>query len=299
MKAPLTAELRGQLQRIQQQLNTCQQVKLKLKRPLVKKLLQWCDEWDLEVNLWPGAPECVFDQRLIQQIEILLQAEGLPPLSFSASGKSTTEQAAVGLAEDKNLREAPSEQRLLVSLLNAKGLHPAGLQQTPTRLILDVALDQLALDAFNGLLVVENLDSFYLLEQSVWSELQSAQTLVVYRGHGQEARGCKHLKQRWQGSGKPLVYYGDFDAKGMSIALHEGYNQLLLPSADFLQQQASDLHQPAEQLLYQQSLQKHRDQLPDNHPLRPLLQLQLQQKGLKQQWFGTQPLQVYSLYKVE
>ena len=299
MKAPLTAELRGQLQRIQQQLNTCQQVKLKLKRPLVKKLLQWCDEWDLEVNLWPGAPECVFDQRLIQQIETLLQAEGLPPLSFSASGKSTTEQAVVGLAEDKNLREAPREQRVLVSLLNTTSQHPAGLQQAPTRLILDVALDQLALDTFNTLLVVENLDSFYLLEQSVWPELLSAQTLVVYRGHGQEARGCKHLKQRWQSSGKPLVYYGDFDAKGISIALHEGYNQLLLPSADFLQQQASDLHQPAEQLLYQQSLQKHRDQLPDNHPLRPLLQLQLQQKGLKQQWFGTQPLQVYSLYKVE
>lgn len=162
-----------------------------------------------------------------------------------------------------------------------------------------MALDQLVLDRFNGLLVVENLDSFYLLEQSVWPELQSAQTLVVYRGHGQEARGCKHLKQRWQGSGKPLVYYGDFDAKGMSIALHEGYNQLLLPSADFLLQQASDLHQPAAQLPYQQSLQQHRDQLPTNHPLQPLLEIQLQQKGLKQQWFGAQPLQLYPLYKME
>lgn len=299
MKAPLTAELRGQLQRIQQQLKTCQQVALKLNRPVVKKLLHWCDEWDIYVEQWPGARECVFDLALIQQIEALLQAEGLPPLAFSARGKTTSEQAVVGLAEDKNLREAPSEQRVLVSLLNTKGLHPAGLQQTPTRLILDVALDQLALDALSCLLVVENLDSFYLLEQSAWPELQSAQTLVVYRGHGQEAKGCKHLKQQWRDLGRLLVYYGDFDAKGMSIALHEGYNHLLLPTADFLQQQAIPLHQPAAQLPYQQSLQQHWDQLPDNHPLRPLLELQLQQKGLKQQWFGTQQLQLYPLYKME
>lgn len=296
-KPPLTPALRTQLQRIQQQLKTQPQVTWKLKGPVIKQLLHWCDAWDLEVNLWPGGKECVFDRPFMQRVAQLLQDEGLPPLGFAVSGKTSLQQAEAGLEEHKGVREAPSIHRVLASLSNSAQLQPRGLKHTSPRLELDLDWRQLDATTFDALLVVENLDCFYQFNTPDALPLPEAlqQALVVYRGHGHEAKGCKALKDAWALLGKPRIYLGDFDAKGVSIALHEGYSHLLLPELTGLQQQASGLHQPAEQLAYQLALQRHLDTLPDAHPLRPLLQLLLSQKGLKQQWFQA-PLQSVPLH---
>lgn len=296
-KPALTPALRTQLQRIQQQLKTRPQVTWKLKGPVIKQLLHWCDAWDLEVNLWPGGKECVFDRPFLQRVEQLLQDEGLPPLGFTASGKTSLQQAVAGLDEHKGVREPPSAHRVLVSLPAPERLQLRGLTQPARRLELDLDWRQLDATAFDALLVVENLDCFYQFNTPDALPLPEAlqQALIVYRGHGHEAKGCKALKDAWGQLDKPRIYLGDFDAKGVSIALHEGYSQLLLPELAGLQQQARALHQPDAQVNDLPTLRAHLNNLPDDHPLRPLLQLLLNQKGLKQQWFQA-PLKSIALY---
>ncbi|SFX66322.1 DUF7281 domain-containing protein [Marinospirillum alkaliphilum] len=295
----LTPALRSLLQRIQQQLKTHDRVTWRIKGPVVKQLLVWCDAWDIEVGLWPDGRECVFDRAFIQRVQQLLLDEKLPPLAFDASGKSSLQQAEAGLEEHKGVRAAPTAARVLVSLPNQQGLLPYGVSQLHARLELDLDWQQLDEKAFDALVVVENLDCFYQFNTPDALELPQAlqPALILYRGHGHEARGCKALKSAWARLGKPCIYLGDFDAKGVSIALHEGYRQLLLPEWPGLQQQANALHQPPEQLDYLPALQRHLDGLPEDHPLQPVLSLLLSDhKGLKQQWFKNHPLQLYPLY---
>lgn len=296
-KPALTPALRTQLQRIQQQLKTQPQVTWKLKGPVIKQLLHWCDAWDLDVNLWPGGKECVFDRPFLLRVEQLLRDEGLPPLGFIASGKTSQQQAMAGLEEHKSVREAPSVHRVLVSLPCPETLQLPGLMQPTQRLELDLDWRQLDAAAFGALLVVENLDCFYQFNTPDAVPLPEGlqQALIVYRGHAHEAKGCKALKESWAALGKPRIYLGDFDAKGVSIALHEGYSHLLLPEAAWLQQQARALHQPDAQVNELAALRTHLHKLPDDHPLRPLLQLLLNQKGLKQQWYSS-PLQLTALH---
>lgn len=83
------------------------------------------------------------------------------------------------------------------------------------------------------------------------------------------------------------MYVGDFDVKGVTLALDNSATHLLLPDIEWLAENATPLHVPAEQLPYQRRLHKHLSGLPSVHPLREYLTLLLEkQRGLKQQWLG-------------
>ena len=132
---------------------------------------------------------------------------------------------------------------------------------------------------------VENLDSFYAFNPNISALSGYANPLIAYRGDRHYGGGFAHLAEVWRKTRRPHLYAGDFDAKGVTLALDSGATHLLLPDMAWLTQHATPLHQPAGQLPYQRRLRQLHVGLSPQHPLRPYLTLLEKQRGLKQQWF--------------
>lgn len=297
MSFTLSPRVRRSLKEIQQKLHPGQpQVRCSLKSATMQQFLRWCQEHEVHLGARQQQEELLVDKLLLVQVEKTLAELGQQPLNPSKTLVTREDQARVGIDEFKNQGETPREARLLVSLPPQFASLGAICLQAPPRVFIDLDWRDLDLNSFDLLLVVENLDSFYSLqdpEQLLALNLQ--RPLLVYRGDQVYAKAVKRLKSCCQDLGKPCVYLGDFDAKGVNIALNEGYSHLLLPPLSFLKQQAVTLHQPAEQLRYQKSLRAKLQALGQEHPLAGYLQLLInEQRGLKQQSFPKQDLQLWA-----
>lgn len=285
---PLSSGARKMLRGIQQKLKTQLQIDKPLSSPTLQEILAWCREYQLHEGGRCGSKHFTFDALFLKQIEKTLQQLGQQPLVSDSQLLTREDQAASGLDEYKQQGEKPREQRILVNLPSRDETSVTELLlQSPARLVLDLDWRQLDLTPFTQLLVIENLDSFYSYAEGGYGlPEQLGQALMVYRGDQLYAAGLKQLKNCWRDTGKPCIYLGDFDAKGVNIALNEGYSHLLLPPLAFLKNKAAALHQPEQQLLYQKSLRQKLQQLPTSHPLVAYLRLLVnEQRGLKQQWF--------------
>ena len=167
----------------------------------------------------------------------------------------------------------PRQQRVLLKLNTAAAA--VGLAVD----VIDIDWQQLSLTQFDVLLVVENLDCFYQLHAFIL-QLPYTQPLIIYRGDKLYSKGCKALKAAWLKQNKPTLYFGDFDAKGVSIALNEGYSAMLLPDFATLQQHASTAMLPDKQLSFIANI-KAKTVTSEFQPYQQLLCQQL--KGLRQQ----------------
>ena len=298
MSTSLSPGARRMLRAIQQQLRQRQgRVSKPLKSPTLQEILNWCREQDIHEGQRRGSREFTFDLLLLGQIDKVLRQLGHQPLQPSETPVTREDQATLGLDEFKNQGERPREQRLLVNLPAPTGVLDAVCLNPQSRLFADLDWRDLDLTAFAQLLVVENLDSFYSLQQpdSCLPKLLD-QALLVYRGDQQYASGLRQLKTCWRATGKACIYLGDFDAKGVNIAVNEGYSHLLLPPLAVVQQEAAALHQPEQQLRYQKSLREKLQRLGGQHPLAPYLKLLIQeQRGLRQQWFSAAELELLPL----
>jgi len=297
MSQALSSGARKMLRGIQQKLKTRLQVDKPLTSPVVQEILAWCREYQLHEGSRCGTKQFTFDALFLKQIEKTLAQLGQQPLDLETQPGNREEQAASGLDEYKQQGEKPREQRILVKLPTAGDAITEVLLEPPRRITLDLDWRQVDLTRFQQLLVVENLDSFYSYAEGEYGlPEQLNQALVVYRGDQLYASGLKQLKNCWRDTGKPCLYLGDFDAKGVNIALNEGYSHLLLPPLSFLKDKAAALHQPEQQLLYQKSLRQKLQQLSTKHPLTAYLRLLVnEQRGLKQQWFRETRLELLPL----
>ncbi|MCK2183105.1 DUF7281 domain-containing protein [Halomonas getboli] len=249
----------------------------------VAEIVAWCRGWDIEPGARLNRVRLRLDRELLEAIDAELEVQGQPPLVAELSGLTTAEQAEHGQQEAKSVREAPRESRVLVSL-------PAGASRpgiaSGVRECLDVDWRTITLDAFDALVQVENLDSFYAFTAHLPALSAYQRPLVVYRGDRHYGGGFARLAGAWSASGRPHAYAGDFDLKGLDIALASGATELLLPPLVWLRQHATAAHVPASQEPYREWLRRHRATLPETHPLRGYLALLLdEQRGLKQQWF--------------
>lgn len=142
----------------------------------------------------------------------------------------------------------------------------------------------LTLGAFGALVQVENLDSFYTFNPNISALSGYAQPLIAYRGDSHYGGGFAHLAEIWRKTRRPHLYAGDFDAKGVTLALDSGATHLLLPDMAWLSQYATPCTSPPGSSLPTAAAPLHVS-LPPQHPLRPYLTLLEKQRGLKQQWF--------------
>ena len=254
----------------------------KPRRQWVDDVVAWCHQHDIDLATRINSKALRFDAILLSQINDVLESARLAPLGRSLSGLTSSAQAKEGMEEDKATRESPRARRVLVSFLPQL---TTGLANEP-RAIRDVDVLGLKLSAFNALVQVENLDSFYEFSPELPAISDYANPLVVYRGDSHYGGGFALLAEAWHKTHRPHIYAGDFDVKGVTLALDSNATHLLLPNIEWLSQNATPLHVSAEQFPYQRRLRKHLAGLPSAHPLRDYLTLLLEkQRGLKQQWF--------------
>ena len=274
----LTSGARRLLRDVAQQLRS-KPVVPKERRKVVNEVVAWLDEQHIDPGSRLTHARLRFDRELLAQVEGALALSGEAPLEINLSGLSTIEQARFGNREQKSLREKPREHRVLVSL-------PAVVRPDVAERQRDfVDLDWRDLDkrAFDTLIQLENLDSFYAFEALPDC---SPRPLVAYRGDSHYGGGFAKLATAWAASTKPHLYCGDFDAAGIHNAISSSATRLLLPPLDWLDQHATGAQLAPEQQKYQATLRQRLATLPEDHPLVGYLKLLLgEQRGLLQQWF--------------
>ncbi|UEQ04896.1 hypothetical protein LMS44_03265 [Halomonas profundus] len=254
----------------------------KPRRQWVDDVVAWCHQHDIDLAMRINGKALRFDATLLAQINDVLESARIAPLGRSLSGLTSSAQAKEGVEENKASRESPRARRVLVSFPPQP---TTGLANEP-RAIRDVDVMGLKLSAFSALIQVENLDSFYKFTPDISALSGYANPLIAYRGDSHYGGGFALLAEAWRKTHRPHIYAGDFDVKGVTLALDSGATHLLLPSIEWLTQNATPLHVPAEQFTYQRRLRKHLAALPSAHTLREYLTLLLEkQRGLKQQWF--------------
>ncbi|GED23531.1 DUF7281 domain-containing protein [Halomonas halmophila] len=286
MTDTLDKRTHGWLGDIQDRLRRQPYVEKSLELGACQAFMAWCDQHDLDLEFYQRHQVLRFDRQLMRKVQALLESLGQLPLGESTSGRTTAEQARASHQEDKAQREGPRAHRVLLNM-PATTARPGMAHRE--REILDVDWRELDLSAFDVLLMIENLDSFYEPAVALDALADHARPLVVYRGDRHYGGGFRELARAWATTGKPLLGLGDFDPRGLRIVLGSGATGLLLPPLAWLQENATRAHVPAEQLPDQPALRKHRDQLPAAHPLGDYLALLLdEQRGLKQQWFTSQ-----------
>ena len=251
---------------------------------VVEEVIAWCEAHDIEPGPRLTHGRLRLDRDLLERIDDTLGALGHPRLEDTLAGLTSAEQARLGNLEHKSVREAPRRQRVLASL-PACDPRP-GLANRP-RDFLDLDRREIALEAFDVLLQVENLDSFYAFDPAIPALAGWSRPLVLYRGDRHYGGGFAALAADWSATGRPHLYLGDFDAAGLHNALGSGTTHLLLPPLAFMSNRASGEQLPADQMPLQASLRDHAARLPADHPLaRHLAVLLGEQRGLLQQWFG-------------
>lgn len=254
----------------------------KPRRQWVDDVVAWCHQHDIDLATRINGKTLRFDAALLAQIDDVLESARIAPLGRSLSGLTSSAQAKEGVEEDKTTRESPRARRVLVSFPP----QPTTGLANESRSIRDVDVQALKLSAFSTLIQVENLDSFYEFSPQLTALGGYANPLVVYRGDSHYGGGFALLAEAWHKTRRPHIYAGDFDVKGVTLALDSNATHLLLPNIEWLSQHATPLHVPVEQFPYQRSLRKLLAVLPSVHPLRAYLTLLLEkQRGLKQQWF--------------
>ncbi|AJY52096.1 DUF7281 domain-containing protein [Halomonas sp. KO116] len=257
----------------------------KPRRQWVDDVVAWCHQHDIDLATRINSKALRFDAALLAQINDVLESARIAPLGRSLSGLTSSAQAKEGVEEDKATRESPRARRVLVSFPSQP---VAGLANEP-HAIRDVDVLGLKLSAFSTLIQVENLDSFYEFSPDIPALRGYTNPLVVYRGDSHYGGGFALLAEAWHKTRRTHIYAGDFDVKGITLALDSNATHFLLPTIEWLTQNATPLHVPAEQFPYQRRLRKHLAALPSAHPLREYLKLILEkQRGLKQQWLGGQ-----------
>lgn len=272
-----------QLNRIKQELRRTPQVERKRSGKAVQEIEAWCAEYDIELGVYRLSNILRFEPPLLDRMDDVLKSLGHPPLGAELGRQSTAAQASQGSLEAKSVRERPRAHRVLVSLPGRPT--PEWLSAEP-REVRDLDWRNITLSAFDALIQVENLDSFYDVTPDADAFAPFNNPLVVYRGDAHYGGGFARLASAWADRGVPHLYAGDFDAAGMAFALSSRATHVLLPPLRWLAQRATRDHLPAEQTTHQPALHRHATTLPEGHPLRDYLAILLeQQRGLRQQWF--------------
>jgi len=285
MSAEFSLSMRGKAMALKRQLargaGTLYFTPTQMQQRSLQELQQWCDCYGVGQPLAPSGG-WRFSRACLRALEECLAQLRVHALDEELAAERT-DRIQQGSFEHKGYGHKPSEHRLLCSL-PMPGKFSFPLQVSQSRCVADVDWRQLHLGQCQGIVVVENLDTFYLYGSEQCPELPSMHGFwVVYRGHDEKAKNVALLQSAVAARGLPQVFFGDFDAKGLSLALHEGYTHVLLPTIESLAQHATLWHAPAKQVGYFTGIEEKLTAFPANHALHAYVALLREQKGLLQQ----------------
>lgn len=212
---------------------------------IVTQVLRWCTELDLIPTNSLLLPEFLFTVALLNKISDTQQRLKQANFRDDLSLKSRIESAQLSDQEIKTAGVRPQQHRVLLRL-NQPLVNELGM----TIEAVDTDWRKITLMQFDVLIVVENQDCFYQLALFDYSQCDFRSPLFIYRGDRAYSKGAVALKHCWLKTGKAAIYFGDFDPKGVSIAMNEGYHFMLLPSPDTVIKKSSPVMFPDEQLKF-------------------------------------------------
>lgn len=219
--------------------------KKKTDSKIVMQVLRWCTALDLIPDNSLLLPEFLFTVALLNKISDTQQRLKQANFRDDLSLKSRIESAQLSDQEIKTAGVRPQQHRVLLHL-NLPLVNELGM----TIEVVDTDWRNITLTQFDVLIVVENQDCFYHLALFDYSQCDFRSPLIIYRGDRAYSKGAVALKSGWLKTGKTAIYFGDFDPKGVSIAMNEGYHFMLLPSPDAVIKKSSPVMFPDAQLKF-------------------------------------------------
>ncbi|EDR2901080.1 hypothetical protein AAN93_004874 [Salmonella enterica subsp. enterica] len=212
---------------------------------IVMQVLRWCTALDLIQANSLLLPEFLFTTMLLNKISDTQQRLKQANFRDDLSLKSRIESAQLSDQEIKTAGVRPQQHRVLLRL-NQPLVNELGM----TIEVVDMDWRNIKLTQFDVLIVVENQDCFYHLALFDYSRCDFHSPLIIYRGDRAYSKGAVALKHCWLKTGKTAIYFGDFDPKGISIAMNEGYQLMLLPSPGVVIKKSSPVMFPDAQLKF-------------------------------------------------
>ncbi|ECE2931933.1 TPA: hypothetical protein G8W54_005141 [Salmonella enterica] len=212
---------------------------------IVMQVLRWCTALDLIPANSLLLPEFLFTTMLLNKISDTQQRLKQANFRDDLSLKSRIESAQLSDQEIKTAGVRPQQHRVLLHL-NQPLVNELGM----TIEAVDMDWRNIKLTQFDVLIVVENQDCFYHLALFDYSRCDFHSPLIIYRGDRAYSKGAVALKHCWLKTGKTAIYFGDFDPKGISIAMNEGYQLMLLPSPGVVIKKSSPVMFPDVQLKF-------------------------------------------------
>ncbi|MEM6161600.1 Wadjet anti-phage system protein JetD domain-containing protein [Erwinia sp. P6884] len=212
---------------------------------IVIQVLRWCTELDLIPSNSLLLPDFNFTMPLLNNISEAQQRLKQANFRDDLSKKNRIESAQLSDQEIKTAGIRPQQYRVLIRI-NQPLINESGI----TVEVADTDWRNITLTKFDVLIVVENQDCFYHLALFDYSQCGFRFPLIIYRGDRTYSKGAAALKRCWLKNGKTAIYFGDFDPKGVSIAMKEGYSFMLLPSSDIVIEKSSPLMFPDAQLKF-------------------------------------------------
>ncbi|WP_109213877.1 DUF7281 domain-containing protein [Klebsiella variicola] len=242
---PLSYNALVWLKKLDHRLKAKYSEKKKTDGKIVTQVLRWCTALDLIPANSLLLPEFLFTVALLNKISDTQQRLKQANFRDDLSLKSRIESAQLSDQEIKTAGVRPQQHRVLLHL-NQPLVNELGV----TIEVVDTDWRNITLTQFDVLIVVENQDCFYHLALFDYSRCDFRSPLIIYRGDRAYSKGAVALKRCWLKTGKTAIYFGDFDPKGVSIAMNEGYHFMLLPSPDAVIKKSSPVMFPDAQLKF-------------------------------------------------
>ncbi|HEF0077378.1 MULTISPECIES: DUF7281 domain-containing protein [Citrobacter] len=212
---------------------------------IVMQVLRWCTALDLIPANSLLLPDFIFTMALLTKISEAQQRLKQANFRDDISTQNRIESAQLSDQEIKTAGIRPQQHRVLFRL-NQPLVNELGM----TVEVVDTDWRNITLTQFDALIVVENQDCFYYLALFDYSLCDFRSPLIIYRGDRTYSKGAVALKHCWLKTGKAMIYFGDFDPKGVSIAMNEGYHSMLLPSPAVVIKKSSSAMFPDAQLKF-------------------------------------------------
>ncbi|TKU09723.1 hypothetical protein FDW86_06960 [Citrobacter sp. wls828] len=212
---------------------------------IVMQVLRWCTALDLIPANSLLLPDFIFTMALLNKISEAQQRLKQANFRDDISTQNRIESAQLSDQEIKTAGIRPQQYRVLLRL-NQTLVNSLGMVIE----VVDTDWRNITLTQFDVLIVVENQDCFYHLALFDYSQCDFHFPLIIYRGDRTYSKGAVALKRCWLKTGKTAIYFGDFDPKGVSIAMNEGYHSMLLPSPAVVIKKSSSAMFPDAQLKF-------------------------------------------------
>lgn len=259
-----------------------------------KEIHRYCENQCIIGKQLDSGRSFSLSRKQLQEIDNRLVEDGHASI-FTDFSSLDRKQASELDVDEKKAGIKPTDFHLLVAcndFASKKALNNAFyLKSLQWQFNVEVNARYLDLSPFAYLVVIENRDSF-----NTWYQYNAGDItcpLVVYRGDKRlHTKAVDLIVKRWQKekSEQSLLYFGDLDIKGLSIAMEKPYGGLLLPSMDYIQRYASSAHFPPEQERFIASVEQ---QCPTEWS--DLLNFLIRKRaGLRQQRMYDTKLSIYS-----